>query len=210
MNLRRKSLGDTISKNPSIAGLMLLCKLLKLLYYSFLSSSNFDPICNIVIYFLLVWNFAAVICVLSMNVKLFLKKLNQERTILSLMRSKTWMWLNQKEARTVPLLSIRVFRCLITFILTFLFNSFYKGHFFRAQVTKTFILFCFQHIKVFLIKFSASRCDVAWKFQYIPLLHETNEFHYIIILTFKYRQLQHFDSVLWLTCLTEQRVSPIM
>ena len=31
---------------------------------------NFDPICDIVIYFLLVLNFATVICVLSIHVKL--------------------------------------------------------------------------------------------------------------------------------------------
>ena len=57
---------------------MLLCELLHPLYYSF-SSCNFDPICNIVIYFLLVLNFATVICVLSMNVKLY-KKNNQKTT----------------------------------------------------------------------------------------------------------------------------------
>ena len=149
---------------------------------------------------------------LSINVKLFLKKLNQERTILSLMRSKTWMWLNQKEARTVPLLPIRVFRCLITFILTFLFNSFYKGHFLQGTGHKNihFILFsAYQGLsdKVFCFKMW---CSVEVSSKYILLLDETNEFHYIIILTLKYRQHQHFDSVLWLTCLTEQRVSPIM
>ena len=49
---------------------MLLCELLQLLYYFYFFSSlcNFDPICNIVIYFLLVLNFATVICVLSINV----------------------------------------------------------------------------------------------------------------------------------------------
>ena len=140
---------------------------------------------------------------MSIKVKLFLKKLNQERTILSL---------NQKEARTVPLLPIRVFRCLITFILTFLFTSFYKGHILQGTGHKNihFILFsAYQGLsdKVFCFKMW---CSVEVSSKYILLLHETNEFHYIIILTFKYRQLQHFDSVLWLTCLTEQRVSPIM
>ena len=50
---------------------MLLCELLQLLYYFYFFSSlcNFDPICNIVIYFLLVLNFATVICVLSINGK---------------------------------------------------------------------------------------------------------------------------------------------
>ena len=124
---------------------------------------------------------------------------------------KTWMWLNQKEARTVPLLPIRVFRCLITFILTFLFNSFYKGHFLQGTGHKNihFILFsAYQGLsdKVFCFKMW---CSVEVSSKYILSLDETNEFHYIIILTFKYRH-QHFDSVLWLTCLTEQRVSPIM
>ena len=51
--------------------MMLLCELLQLLYYFYFFSSlcNFDPICNIVIYFLLVLNFATVICVLSINGK---------------------------------------------------------------------------------------------------------------------------------------------
>ena len=41
---------------------MLLCELLQLLYYFYFFSSlcNFDPPCNIVIYFLLVLNFAIV------------------------------------------------------------------------------------------------------------------------------------------------------
>ena len=51
-----------------------MCVLLQLLYYSFSSLCNFDPICNIVIYFFLVLNFATVISVLSINVKLYLKK----------------------------------------------------------------------------------------------------------------------------------------
>ena len=51
---------------------MLLCELLQLLYYSYFFSSlrNSDPICNIVIYFLLVLNFATVISVLSIKVKI--------------------------------------------------------------------------------------------------------------------------------------------
>ena len=50
---------------------MLLCELLQLLYYFYFFSSlcHFDPIYNIVIYFLLVLNFATVICVLSVNVE---------------------------------------------------------------------------------------------------------------------------------------------
>ena len=51
-----------------------MCVLLQLLYYSFSSLCNFDPICNIVIYFFLVLNFATVICVLAINVKLCKKK----------------------------------------------------------------------------------------------------------------------------------------
>ena len=51
-----------------------MCVLLQLLYYSFSSLCNFDPICNIVIYLFLVLNFATVICVLSINVKLCKKK----------------------------------------------------------------------------------------------------------------------------------------
>ena len=51
-----------------------MCVLLQLLYYSFSSLCNFDPICNIVIYFFLVLNFATVICVLSINIKLCKKK----------------------------------------------------------------------------------------------------------------------------------------
>ena len=46
-----------------------MCELLQLLYYSFSSLCNFDPICNIVIYFLLVLNFVTVICVLSIKKK---------------------------------------------------------------------------------------------------------------------------------------------
>ena len=54
---------------------MLLCELLQLLYNSFSSLCNFDPICNIAIYFLLVLNFATVICALSINAKLQKKKI---------------------------------------------------------------------------------------------------------------------------------------
>ena len=42
----------------------------------FSSLCNFDPICNIVLYFLLVLNFATVICVLSINVTLLKKEKN--------------------------------------------------------------------------------------------------------------------------------------
>ena len=45
-----------------------MCELLQLLYYSFSSLCNFDPICNIDIKFLLVLNFATVICVLSKKI----------------------------------------------------------------------------------------------------------------------------------------------
>ena len=62
-----------------LAGLTLLCELLQLLYYSFSSLCNFDPICNIVIYFLLVLNFVTVICVLSINVKLKKKKKKKKK-----------------------------------------------------------------------------------------------------------------------------------
>ena len=51
-----------------------MCELLQLLYYSFSSLCNFDPICNVVIYFLLVLNFATVIRVLSINVILLKHK----------------------------------------------------------------------------------------------------------------------------------------
>ena len=86
MNLRLKSVGDTISKNPllqlvseypSYRNNLLISRsrlLLQLLYYSFSSLCNFDPISNIVTYFFLVLNFATVICVLSTNVKLYFKK----------------------------------------------------------------------------------------------------------------------------------------
>ena len=58
---------------------MLLCELLKLLYNSFSSLSIFDPICNIVIYFILVLNFASVVCALSINVKLQKKQTNKKK-----------------------------------------------------------------------------------------------------------------------------------
>ena len=53
---------------------MLLCELLQLLYYSFSSLCNFDPICKVVIYFPLVLNFATVICVLSKKRQIIKKK----------------------------------------------------------------------------------------------------------------------------------------
>ena len=89
MNLRLKSVGDTISKNPLLQlvskypsyrnnllisrSIVIVPFFLQLLYYSFSSLCNFDSICNIDIYFffLLVLNFATVIYVLSIKVKLY-------------------------------------------------------------------------------------------------------------------------------------------
>ena len=76
---------------------MLLCELLQLLYYFYFFSSlcNFDPLCNIVIYFLLVLNFATVICVLSINVNK--KKQKKRKVTLSTFNLTGTQWFNNQQ-----------------------------------------------------------------------------------------------------------------